>query len=587
MSNNIHIIFVTLSDKQVAELRYNYKLGDKVVVFDLYASVNNISDLNIQLISETDWKGNDLVNDFYKQINNNSFSDCILAYSDIITLNIIKWLDIFTSVINEHLDCSSDIFIYSAKCYEKSLPITGYKTAEILKGSKDLVGGLISKILIDSNEDFMFRTSLRNPDLLSYPFIRRSAIFLYENYSLVKLISKVAKLSRKELEIRKPIVTFIARTPQHLAYIRTICKNGANNAFKVIVIPQARQGNIDELNVLIESMPVNVIIVKPNLVKIIGVYIKYLATKAFRSRVKNDIELSLTPKKQVTIPEQELVRECSHLFLDQIYNELIGHMIDYNERVVSFSMKGRYSYFEHIACKKKGCEHIIVQTANLTSFPSAIFPLSNYFYANSMTSLEVIKNNGLTTNGTVSYEGCPEHLKKYDLSSDDFIKRITFFTQPYDIETNILIINVMLDWCFINKVDFILKLHPRDSEKNYGDILEHNKNKIILDNNRYSYDAIRKTDLVVSRTSGVLDEALAEGVPFISCLFTHYDRKIGSGLIKTILDNKHMATKPEQLTFLLNNISLVRKRCENIQFKIFLGKDINNLTNYIIGYSDD
>lgn len=103
--------------------------------------------------------------------------------------------------------------------------------------------------------------------------------------------------------------------------------------------------------------------------------------------------------------------------------------------------------------------------------------------------------------------------------------RITYFTQPLDEAGNISIaralIDVFKDRLEKNELEFNIKLHPRDTADYQN--LEFIR---LIRSQESATEALEKTDFVISRSSSVLMDALAMGIPFIGVRLSSIDRNL-------------------------------------------------------------
>jgi hypothetical protein len=100
------------------------------------------------------------------------------------------------------------------------------------------------------------------------------------------------------------------------------------------------------------------------------------------------------------------------------------------------------------------------------------------------------------------------------------VSKISYFTQPYEPEVHVEIIEQLR--AQFPGAEVIVKVHPRDDTEIYKKLPEV---KCIASGQRSNAEILAASDLVVSRCSSVLHEALAIGVPYIACTFNEYEKE--------------------------------------------------------------
>jgi len=101
--------------------------------------------------------------------------------------------------------------------------------------------------------------------------------------------------------------------------------------------------------------------------------------------------------------------------------------------------------------------------------------------------------------------------------------RILYFSQPYETETQDVILRTLEK--AVTKPAFdaelFVKVHPRDDVKAF----KGRPHVQVVEGTESIADLISSADLVVSRTSSTLNDALVCGTPYLSCVFSDSDRK--------------------------------------------------------------
>ena len=233
--------------------------------------------------------------------------------------------------------------------------------------------------------------------------------------------------------------------------------------------------------------------------------------------------------------------------------------------VVSYDQIDKYGAIEGCLAKQNNIRSTMIQTASIFDFYYP-FPLSmdnmivdtkntKRILVSSGAEKEKIHNLGLPMMEEII---CIGNNKVNSLKSDSSDLSILITTQPF-ISSKVLNYNFLMIKDVISainknfkKVKIIIKIHPRESLKQYRVIksVYEDQCSITLNDGKFE-DIIEKVDLVISRTSTTIQTSILYGVPAIS-----YLDKFPSDIIEGIFYIKSKAS-----------------------FKCFNKNELNNLIN--------
>jgi len=588
----IHLILSPLDKAQLTFINDQEQLNDLVVCLDNieldYALRNRC-----KFISEYDLDSKVKSKEFYSEVLNlksSKMQEIILAYSDMFCLYLLDKLFKVLLFIESQSSCDS-IYIYSAKGYGESVPIAGYKTIELRRGSYLLLGAFVAKKIqsVYPHKDLIFK--YRKSDVFCISILRRLIIksldFLFLFNLMFKVFSLRSKLQREnKIKDNKPL--FIARVPHQIRYSKSIAMESKQEVFNLLVIPQARQGKVSELLQSINELPANVNVVLPSIkwLTLIAVKVVFDSFKINRFKEKQVCEVITVKFKDgnLLFNTEELCSEPFCLLTDFIYKEFLHQYLYINRssisRFVSFALKGRYTKFEKQACENVDIPMYTIQTAALDDFPSAVFPLADIFFADSLTSLNSISSNGYISGGTVEYSGCPYIIKP--IKKIEQPKSITYFTQPYEYAETLAILLSLLSWCKTKHFILNIKLHPRDNQKNYKKLVDAFPNQLIFDCSSHSEKSIKASSLCIARTSSVIIEALAGGVPVIVCLLSSFDKEFKISFLDLAKSQGFFIENEKQLLHLLGAPDFLVEKSQELQRSLYSDKDIKNLSDRVL-----
>lgn len=588
----IHLILSPLDKAQLAFINEQPQLNDLIVCLDNIELDDDLRN-RCKFLSEYEFDSKVKSKEFYAEIlklKSKEMKDIILAYSDMFCLYLLDKLFKVMLFIENQANCDY-IYIYSAKGYGNSVPITGYKTIESRRGSDLLVGAFIAKKVesVCTHKQLIYK--FRKPDVFCITILRKLIIRSLDFLFLFNFFFKVFTL-RRQFKIKDKVkdnkALFIARVPHQIRYTKAIAIENKQEVFNLIIIPQARQGKVVELIKSINELPSNVNVVIPSIKSVTLIAVKVIF---------DSFKIKLSKKEQVreVIPVKfkegnllfnvgDLISEPLCLLTDTLYKELLHQYIDLNapsiNRVVSFALKGRYTKFDKQACENVNIVMYTIQTASLDDFPSAIFPLADVFFADSLTSLKSISSNGVISGGELEYAGCPYSI--LPMKNIDKLNQITYFTQPYEYEETLAILSALLRWCATKKFILNIKLHPRDNQENYKKLVVAFPNLLIFDSSAHSESSIKASTLCIARTSSVIIEALAEGIPVIICLLSSFDKTFKISYLDLAKEANFIIENEVQLLQFLERPVILIEKSHELQRSLYSDKDIKDLSNRIL-----
>ncbi len=145
------------------------------------------------------------------------------------------------------------------------------------------------------------------------------------------------------------------------------------------------------------------------------------------------------------------------------------------------------------------------------------FP-NNHLFLQSRKLLEAFRKSFPEQMSKMSYPGDLGFVEKPDRNVSAEIGAITYFTQPYEPRIHVEIINRL--HVRFPRAQLMVKVHPRDDARPYQNLAGV---QCYLSGQRSNAEMLATSDLVVSRCSSVLHEALAMGVPYIACTFNEHE----------------------------------------------------------------
>jgi hypothetical protein len=335
----------------------------------------------------------------------------------------------------------------------------------------------------------------------------------------------------------KRTILFPARTIHQLRFILpTIRKlNDNNDCLPLVVFYEGlRAKDVDKFiyNEKIEQYLIplysgaSIFLVLKSIASSIGSFFKNLfVAKKDLNLVLNDIE--------VFIPFEEIRIESTIGVYYKVYHDLLNSFLKKIHEQVSLifstEMTSKEAFLEKQVALKYNIKMYHFQTAMFEPKPMPILPIGDKFFTNSKVNQMLLSKIGEKSYGKVVYEGMFRYqIIKQNKKDLPFLKKILYATQPHDNQMTIEILKGLSKYLYEKKlsIEVFVKLHPRDNINNYKDI-QNIYGLHFSDNQNINLDKlIEESDLVISRFSSMLQEALIIGTPYIACLFTKNDQSI-------------------------------------------------------------
>jgi hypothetical protein len=214
--------------------------------------------------------------------------------------------------------------------------------------------------------------------------------------------------------------------------------------------------------------------------------------------------------------------------------------------VITFEISGREAGLLRAAVHSVRAKVIAIQTVGIQRTPLPVFPFADVFLASSVAAKENLLDVGTEAYGRVIYGGTPYRRVG---ASEGEARLLVFFTQPYDFVITEKIIHCLLRiGQELKDVGLIIRLHPRDSVRNYSHPIQH---AITQHRNSFElHDLFDQSPMVVARTSSVLSEAAARGLQICAVPWGELDRRLDVEYLK---EGPHLCLSESDLRLRLHS----------------------------------
>lgn len=242
------------------------------------------------------------------------------------------------------------------------------------------------------------------------------------------------------------------------------------------------------------------------------------------------------------------------------------------ERLISFEQVSPQAFIESKVANKLNIPSVGIKTTLIQPIAIPLIGPFDKFLVNTGVELDDAKANSVARDDHIKFEGNVKNTRLFERFRSKKVTKlncILYASQPHLIEDNLTIIDSLLDTVSGSNINIKIRPHPRD--KTLYD--KYNNEPCIT----ISYDEelaslILDSDLLISRTSTVLEESIYLGTPFISCCLSDKDRSYNARYI-----NKQSILYCEEIDILksrVNDYMNIKK-----YFNIFR-KD------YLVGYKE-
>ncbi len=219
-----------------------------------------------------------------------------------------------------------------------------------------------------------------------------------------------------------------------------------------------------------------------------------------------------------------IIKEIDHAFPDTlIHRQLVASALKSSSAKKTFSTElvSEYVYFERSAAQKRNVPYYTMQAFAFEPYDALEFVIGEgIILQDKNLEGEVVKQFPNAKN-KVFYFGDLNFKNTPNLNQE--LKRIVFFTQPYEYPKQIKILKLVCKVASQMDKDIIViaKRHPRDKDKT---IIKENNLHWVESGSTPNDRLISECDLVISRCSSVLHEVLMMNVPYLACTFTEYEK---------------------------------------------------------------
>lgn len=236
-----------------------------------------------------------------------------------------------------------------------------------------------------------------------------------------------------------------------------------------------------------------------------------------------------------------LVASSHHMVLEMCEQALSGMTL-----AVGFELFSPQGLQEFEALDASGVHHEVIQFFSLETLPLPYFPAAHRFHADSPEGARVLQAVGDERAGCIRFSGSPYVTKQMDQRpARQSGRRVAYFmTQPYGHPETSTLLAALAQGCEQHGWTMRVRLHPRDRLEFYDVTAQGIIGERLAGGDMEQ--AFGEADLIISRTSSVLGEAIARGVPVVACLVSDSDLEFHVPYLRRTTRAQHVVTDPEE-----------------------------------------
>lgn len=472
----------------------------------------------------------------------------------------------------------NEVILIATNSTSTRLPMFGFRTQELQKGSRNILGNHLTRIILES-QNFVpnVRFHKAKGDLFSIEFLRRlalrlgGALFLFLFFTKVLIQSIFAPTTRPPTQ---KCAGVLVRVSHHIRFSKLISQKLSPS--KIVVFPQIALGSYASHFKLLKEIKKYGSISKIGVLSLLKAFVEGLRdTKKIRS-IKSTKKCINVGSFSFSVSLEHIAREVSYFPGYFVYARALRSMLVQNKIVhlVNFEVEGAFAGLESTVCNSLGTRHSTIQTVLVQPETVPIFPKSQDFYCIDEPSKTSLQNKGLIKSGVVKYAGPPCVL--VPVQSYKHIYKIGFFTQPYETEVTVEIIETLCSSLEQNQL-LVLRIHPRDRIENYTQVIKRFRDKIEVDTNSSILDCLKGLQICVTRTSSVAGESILLGCPIVLCHMTKRDTQVEATYIQTGKDWSYIVHDCDNLKRLILSPESLFGDAVRLQKLMYKSKNFSDL----------
>jgi len=475
---------------------------------------------------------------------------------------------------------ATEVVIVTARSTGRGLPMYGFQTTESKRGSAHLLGARVAEVLPEVFPRVQFKFHYVRGDLLCSEPLRRlvlsAANLVFSGAFILRCLWPGGYRLGGEPSAFRGVLALV-RTEHQARFARALMEG--RDGVRALVLPQITQGSIrTDLRLrrsITEVVPLYPVVFRV-MPRVARGLIRDLQGLRSISQRREFITVAIS-SASVKIGVHDIASELRLASATLLYRQLLSQILDSvrPERLVNFELVGRMAGLEASAARSRAVETMSIQTATISAVPHPVFPHSDWFFTDSMTTCQLIAGNGSLARGRVVYHGPPYRINA--IKAPRQVRTLAYFTQPYEAPTSTEILRALGVWARRSGAVVRVRLHPRDTICSYRAVLDDFGDVMQIASEASVSDSIGESDVCVTRTSSVAKEAIALGRPVLLCLWTAMDHGMVADYIAPDLVSQYCASSDLEVWDRLSRPEDLAAAAECLQLRMYQGKESHDL----------
>jgi hypothetical protein len=382
--------------------------------------------------------------------------------------------------------------------------------AESLQGSHEI------KLIESSFVSKLLRKSKRGVRYFLVPLI----CFVY---SLRKLRLKRSKLSLpNNLSVGGPKNFFIVRTQHQLNVAQNVIASLGLKPEDVVLVEMESLSSVGLVDSLRQS-GYRVLSPYSGLAGLVLSSVSLVRTYFWVIRIRMNEIVSRFSFEGVDYQLKDIMLDAAiqpQIFIyESLINKLSRSLGDsFRSKVFSFEQVSPQAYYDNKALNH-AADVFFVKSTLIQNIHMPCICWGDRFLVNDKSELSLSDYSYL--NGTsVTYNGSPKYSAILNLKKTlpKNAQCVLFATQPHEPDVNRLIIDTLTKIGAEQGFVTVVRKLPRDKA-----IYQDDSKQLVFDSRAGLYQQLADADLVIARTSTILEECIYIGVPYLSCLLSEKD----------------------------------------------------------------
>lgn len=469
------------------------------------------------------------------------------------------------------------ITILAARRRRGGVPLVGFRTTESRRGSPHLLGAYIAQMIRRGFSGLPVEIVYCRGDFYCIESFRKLFMICANAFFMVIFSLKcLVYLKNGSRSGQMPAHGIIVRVPHQARFAARILAGRKDAA--IFAFPQASQGSLRSFGRMVREDLRGFIV---GGVRLRGLLSALSTTmhdvRALRRFAKTSHHVELgDPSIALGVDLSDLARELIIFPILIFYKNILAESVVASgcKSLMTFELVGRMAGIESLVARRAGISSTTIQTALVSATPHVVFPWTDLFLTDGPEVADQIRAIGSKSFGSVRYAGSTFCIDTEVKSGD--AKKVAYFTQPYEPSVTLDILTVLCENAREQGGHVYLKLHPRDDERTYREIISRYRD-VLRPVSGSPALLLGQVDVCVTRTSSVAKEAIAAGIPVVLCLWTRIDKSILADYVRPNSGLRYCSLGPNDLRSTLTDSAELERAACKLRGLLFGGLDVRDL----------